>query len=97
MTDRTIDAVQDYLTIISGNRVKRIMDIKTLMERHPSERVVSLLKQLSKEKEKILMELIEEDKTSSTINEAVATMFRLHMAITTIQNSNTVKQEVKAA
>ena len=97
MTDQTIDAVQDYLTIISGNRVKRIMDIKTLMERHPSEAVVSLLKQLSKEKEKILMELIETDKTSSTINEAVATMFRLHMAITTIQNSNTVKQEVKAA
>ena len=97
MTDQTIDAVQDYLTIISENRVKRIMDIKTLMERHPSERVVSLLKQLSKEKEKILMELIETDKTSSTINEAVATMFRLHMAITTIQNSNAVKQEVKAA
>jgi len=97
MTDQTIDAVQDYLTIISENRVKRIMDIKTLMERHPSEAVVSLLKQLSKEKEKILMELIETDKTSSTINEAVATMFRLHMAITTIQNSNAVKQEVKAA
>ena len=97
MTDQTIDAVQDYLTIVSENRVKRIMDIKTLMERHPSERVVSLLKQLSKEKEKILMELIETDKTSSTINEAVATMFRLHMAITTIQNSNAVKQEVKAA
>ena len=97
MTDQTIDAVQDYLTIISENGVKRIMDIKTLMERHPSEAVFSLLKQLSKEKEKILMELIETDKTSSTINEAVATMFRLHMAITTIQNSNAVKQEVKAA
>ena len=41
------------------------------------------------------MELIEEDKTSSIINETIATVFRLNMAIETIQKSNALKQEVK--
>ena len=95
MTDHTIDAVQDYLTIISENRVKRIIDVRTLMKRHPSDAIVSLLETLAKKKEEILMELIEEDKTSSMINETIATVFRLHMAIETIQKSNVSKQEVK--
>ena len=95
MTDQTIDDAQDYLTLVSENRVKKIMDVKSLMQWHPSEAVISVLRNLAKQKEQMLMELIETDKTSSIINETVATMFRLHMAITTIQNSNT-EQEVKA-
>jgi len=91
-----IDAAQDYLTLISENRVKTIMNIKTLLERHPSETVISLLQDLARQKEKTLMELIQADKTSSAINETVATMFRLHMAIQTIQDNLPHEQEVAA-
>ncbi len=95
MTNHTIDDVQDYLTFISDNRVKTIMDVRSLIEKHPSNKIVSLLENLAKRKEEILMELIEEDKTSSIINETIATVFRLNMAIETIQKSNALKQEVK--
>ena len=95
MTNSTIDDVQDYLTFISDNRVKTIMDVRSLIEKHPSNKIVSLLENLAKRKEEILMELIQEDKTSSIINETIATVFRLNMAIETIQKSNTLKQEVK--
>ena len=95
MTNHTLDDVQDYLTFISDNRVKTIMDVRSLIEKHPSNKIVSLLENLAKRKEEILMELIEEDKTSSIINETIATVFRLNMAIETIQKSNTLKQEVK--
>ena len=95
MTNHTLDDVQDYLTFISDNRVKTIMDVRSLIEKHPSNKIVSLLENLAKKKEEILMELIEEDKTSSIINETIATVFRLNMAIETIQKSNALKQEVK--
>ena len=95
MTNHTLDDVQDYLTFISDNRVKTIMDVRSLIEKHPSNKIVSLLENLAKRKEEILMELIEEDKTSSIINETIATVFRLNMAIETIQKSNALKQEVK--
>ena len=95
MTNHTLDDVQDYLTFISDNRVKTIMDVRSLIEKHPSNKIVSLLENLAKRKEEILMELIQEDKTSSIINETIATVFRLNMAIETIQKSNTLKQEVK--
>ena len=95
MTNHTLDDVQDYLTFISDNRVKTIMDVRSLIEKHPSNKIVSLLENLAKRKEEILMELIQEDKTSSIINETIATVFRLNMAIETIQKSNALKQEVK--
>ena len=51
MTNHTLDDVQDYLTIISDNRIKRIMDVRSLMEKHPSNKIVSLLENLAKRKE----------------------------------------------
>ncbi len=85
MTNHGIQTVQDYLTIISDNRVKRILDIKKLINRHPVKKVVSLMEELAKQKEEILEELLMEDKTSSTINETIATIFRLNMAVETIR------------
>lgn len=95
MTNQIIETAQDYLTMISDNRVKRIIDVRTLMERHPIKSVVSLLEDLTRQKESILEKLLEEDKTSSIINETIATVFRLNMAIETIQKYN--KQEVEMA
>jgi hypothetical protein len=57
------------VTMISEDRVRRIMDIEPLLARHPKESVLSTLEDLYIEKEKILKKLISEDKTSSKINE----------------------------
>jgi len=95
MTNQIIETVQDYLTMISDNRVKRIIDVKVLFERHPIKAVVCLLEDLTRQKETMLEELLEEDKTSAMINETIATVFRLNMAIETIQTCN--KQEVEMA
>ena len=88
MTNQIIETVQDYLTMISDNRVKTIIDVRTLMERHPIRTVVSLLEDLARQKESMMEKLLEEDKTSSIINETIAILFRLNMAIETIQTFN---------
>jgi hypothetical protein len=94
MSRETIQEAQDFLTMISEDRVKRIVDIEPLLTRHPKESVLSLLETLYREKEKILKKLIHEDKTSSRINELIVAMFRIHMAMKTIQAE---REEVKAA
>jgi len=91
MTNQIIETAQDYLTMISENRVMRIVDVRILMERHPLKTIVSLLDELAKQKENILEELLAEDKTSSKINETIATVFRINMAIETIQKSKEVE------
>jgi hypothetical protein len=94
MSRETIQEAQDFLTMISEDRVKRIVDIEPLLARHPTESVLALLQDLYGEKEKILKKLIHEDKTSSKINELIVAMFRIHMAMKTIEGEG---EEVKAA
>ena len=94
MSRETIQEAQDFLTMISEDRVRRIVDIEPLLERHPKESVLFLLKGLYIEKEKVLKRLINEDKTSSKINELIVAMFRIHMARKTIEGD---EKEVKAA
>jgi hypothetical protein len=94
MSRETIQEAQDFLTMISEDRVRRIVDIEPLLARHPAESVLSMLATLYGEKEKALKKLIHEDKTSSKINELIVSMFRIHMAMKTIQAE---REEVKAA
>lgn len=94
MSRETIQEAQDFLTMISDDRVKRIVDIEPLLARHPKEAVLSTLQDLYSEKEKVLKRLIHEDKTSSRINELIVAMFRIHMAMKTIEED---EKEVKAA
>jgi len=93
MTKRAINDVQSYLTFIEteGNRVYQIVNVELLLRRHPPEAVISFLQELHKDYGKSLSRLIQEDKTSSQINELVAKRFRLKMAINTIRNYD--KQE----
>ena len=88
MTKRAINDVQSYLTFIEtdGNRVYQIVNVELLLRRHPPEAVISFLQELHKDYGKSLSRLIQEDKTSSQINELVAQRFRLKMAINTIRN-----------
>ena len=94
MSRETIQEAQDFLTMISEDRVKRIVDIEPLLARHPRDSVLSLLQDLYRDKEKVLKKLIHEDKTSSKINELIVAMFRIHMAMKTIEGD---REEAKAA
>ena len=94
MSRETIQEAQDFLTMISEDRVRRIIDIEPLLARHPKEAVLSALGDLYRDKQKVLKGLIHEDKTSSKINELIAAMFRIHMAMKTIEGD---REEAKAA
>ena len=92
MTKEMIQLAQDYLTVASKeNGKKKILDIYQLLRKHPSEEVINLLKTLLKEKQIFLRDFILEDKTRPEIDETVAVMFRVTMAIKTIQNGKEVK------
>lgn len=94
MGNETVQMVQDYLTVVSESQVRRIIDIEPLLARHPARSVISFLDNYYKDKEKTLKTLIAEDKTSSAINDTIVTMFRIYMAIKTIEEDG---EEVKAA
>jgi len=87
MTRKTIDQVQQYLTVIeeSGDRVHQIVNVQLLLRKHPPDAVMSFLKQLHKEYGKTLAKLLRENRSDSRINELVARRFRIKMAINTIR------------
>jgi hypothetical protein len=91
MTKKVINHVQDYLTVLSEDRVYQIVNVELLLRRHPPEAVIAFLDQLRNEYKKELSQLIKDSKTSSRINELVAKNFRIKMAINTIKNAKEVK------
>ena len=93
MTKRVINEVQDYLTVVSGDRVYQIVkNVELLLRRHSGVAVIAFLDQLRREYKKELGQLIKTDKTSAQINELVAKNFRLKMAINTLRNAKQVRQ-----
>ena len=92
MTRRVINEVQDYLTVVSEDRVYQIVNVELLLRRHSGVAVIAFLDQLRSEYKKELGQLIKTDKTSAQINELVAKNFRLKMAINTIKNVKEVRQ-----
>ncbi len=93
MTIETLKEAQEFLTFMNNGHVKRIIDIEKLLKRHPTTIVLSLLKDLLREKQRTLKELVVTDKITPKVNDTVAAMFRINMAIKTIQR----EREVKAA
>jgi hypothetical protein len=93
MTKEMIQLAHDYLTVASKeNGKKKIMDIDQLLRKHSSEEVINLLKTILKEKQEKLRDFILEDKTKPEIDETVAVMFRVTMAIKTIENGSNGKE-----
>ena len=90
MTIETIQKAQAYLTIRQNGTSKKIIDVETLLRRHGNGQVLLLLMDLVKEKQKKLVRLMEGDRSKREIDETVAQMFRLHMAIKVIE-----REEVK--
>jgi ferredoxin-fold anticodon binding domain-containing protein len=92
MNKETIQTAQEYLTVATKeNGKKKIMDIDQLFENHSSEEVIQLLKTILKEKQVALRDFILKDKARPEIDETVAVMFRITMAIKTIQNGKEVR------
>jgi len=87
MTKEMIQLAQDYLTVASKeNGKKKILDIDQLLRKHPSEEVINLLKTILKEKQIVLRDFILADKSKPEIDETVAIMFRVTMAIRSIES-----------
>ena len=97
MTKKTINKVQEFLTVITsdGDKIYQIVNIELLLKRHPSSAVISFLQELKKNYSKQLRELLHENVSDARINEVVAKSFRIKMAISTIRNN--IKQEDRAA
>ena len=91
MTKKIISNVQDYLTVLSEDRVYQIVNVELLLRRHPPEAVIAFLEQLRSDYKKELSQLIKSDKTDIRIDELLAKSWRIKMAINTIKNAKEVK------
>ena len=93
MTKRVINQVRDFLTIVTEDRTYEICPIEVLLWRHPPDDVVGFLNELRQDYKKELNQLLRENKVHPKINFLVVQIFRLRMAIKTIQKAK--KEEVK--
>ena len=91
MTKKIISNVQDYLTMLSEDRVYQIVNVELLLRRHPPEAVIAFLEQLRSDYKKELSQLVKSDKTDIRIDELLAKNWRIKMAINTIKNAKEVK------
>ena len=90
MTTEIITQAQDYLTVIYGDRRRRILNIMVLLENHPTEAVIRFMKSLLREKEKMLRKYILRDKTDPRLDDLVAVMFRIYMCIEVLEKESEV-------
>ena len=96
-----IREAQEYLTRRKDGEIELIVGIDYLSENHSREEIVRFLKDYLHEKEKQLKILILGDKSNNQIDQTVAVMFRIHMAISIIENrmevNNIVRLKQRAA
>src|SRR4030042_4609357 len=95
MTKELIKTAQDYLTIKENGGKRRIVDLDRLMRTHPSGEVIDLLRTLLKEKHVALRDFILTDKTKKEIDETVSVMFRVTMAIKTLEDKKEGKDSAE--
>jgi len=91
MNEAIISEAQDYLTVEKDEGYKRIVDIINLLQSHSTNEVVLFLKDYLKGKEEALRNLIMIDKTHRRIDQYVSAMFRITMAIKTLEEGEEVK------
>jgi len=93
MTKKVINQIVEYLTIVTEDRTYQILPIEMLLWQHPPGDVVGFLNELRQDYKKELNQLLKENKVHPKINFLVVQIFRLRMAIKTIQKAK--KEEVK--
>jgi hypothetical protein len=87
MTKRVLNQVRDYLTIVTEDRTYQIIPVEVLLMRHSPEKVAGFLNQLRQEYRKELGQILKENKTHPKINFLIVNIFRIRMAIITIQKA----------
>jgi hypothetical protein len=93
MTNETLSEAQDYLTVGKEDGYKRIVDIQHLLQSHSIDEVIAFLKDYLKGKERALRNLILIDKTHRKVDQYVAAMFRMTMAIKTLEGEEVAQLE----
>ena len=91
MTKQSIIEAQEYLRVKTVYGCKRIIDIKSLLESHNDSEVIKFLKDYLREKEKTLKNMILIDKSHPGVDQIVAAMFRISMAIKSLEEGEGVK------
>ena len=76
---------QDYLTIVKEGKTHLLVGIAYLSENHSIQEIIRFLKEYLRDKEKEFKQLLIEDKTSPQVDQLIAVIFRLQMAIMTLQ------------
>ena len=90
MTKESIMEAQDYLRIKTEYGCKRLLDIQSLLKNRSIGEVVSFMKDYLREKEKTLRNMILIDKTHPKVDQIVASMFRISMAIKSLEEGREV-------
>ena len=90
MTKESLIEAQEYLTMEKEEGFKRIVNITDLLKNHKQNEVINFLKEYLRDKEKALRNLILIDKTQSRVDQYVAAIFRIHMAIKTLEEGKEV-------
>ena len=93
MTKRVINQVRNFLTIVTEDRTYQILPIEVLLRQHPTQDVVGFLNLLRQDYKDELNHLLKESKSHPKINFLIVNIFRIRMAIKTIQKAQ--KEEVK--
>jgi len=91
MNEAIISEAQDYLTVEKDEGYRRIVDIINLLQSHSTNEVILFLKDYLNGKEEALRNLILIDKTHRRIDQYVSAMFRITMAIKTLEEGEEVK------
>ncbi len=91
MIKESIMEAQYYLTMekIDGSK-SQIINLENLLNRHSMNKVIRFLKDYSKEKEKALKNMILIDKTHPKVDQYIAALFRMAMAIQTLEEGEEV-------
>lgn len=91
MNELIISEAQDYLTVKKNeDDYKRIVDIRNLLRKHSIKETVEFLRDYLRDKEKALRNLILIDKTHGRIDQYAGAMFRIMMAIKTLEEGEEV-------
>ena len=95
MTKRVINEVQEFLTVVGSDHAYQIVNVEMLLKRHSPEAVVAFFTQLRADYKKELREMLIENRKDPKVNHLIVKLFRLRMAIKTIQKAEKEVQRGK--
>jgi len=87
MTKDMIAEAQKYLTVNNGQHERNIIDLVSLSKNHTADELIRFLKNLYIAKKRRVTKLLEMDRSTLEIDRNIAGMFRIHLALRTIQQS----------